>query len=107
MLGSTTPARPRLPPSALARPARTSTAWLKNADSVRRPVREERLADDPLLGNWAPVAAVLRVGSVVSHHEVVAAWDRDRTREVAIAVAPARDDVRVLLGHAVADHMPV
>lgn len=55
--------------------------------------------------NGSPKAAVVREGSVVAHHEVVARWDDHRRREAARIVAAATRDVTVLLPRAVADHV--
>src|ERR1035438_601064 len=79
---------------------------LEKADSVRRPIGEERSADDPRLRDRAPVPAVLGVGTVVAHHVVVAARDRDRGRETA-RPALAGNDVGILLLDAVAEHVTV
>src|SRR5436305_14626496 len=82
-----------------------STMPSEESDSVRRPVGEERLADDPRLRDRPPEAAVLGVGAIVAHHEVVAARNRDRGGEVARAAAIARNGVGVLLRHTVAGHV--
>src|ERR1700731_3336879 len=68
-------------------PSRSSSAYLllQEADSIRRPVREERLADDPGSRNRPPEATVLRVGAVVAHHVVVAPGNGDGLGEVARA----------------------
>src|SRR5690348_605508 len=79
------PARARPPPS------------LEESDPVGRPVGEERLADDPGARNRAPESAVLRIRTVVAHHVVHAAGDRDGLREVARRVAGALHDVAVAL----------
>src|SRR5947209_4995081 len=80
---------------------------LQDPDPVRWPVREHRLADDPLPRDRAPVAAVLRVRAVVAHHVVGPAGDGDRLGERARAGTRAGDGVGILLGHAVADDLPV
>src|SRR5436305_10958501 len=83
-----------------------STMPSEESDSVRRPVREERLADDPRLRDRPPEAAVLRIGTIVAHHEVVAMRNRDRGGKVARAASIARNGVGVLLLHPVADQVP-
>src|SRR5205085_2989740 len=80
---------------------------LEEADAVRRPVREERDADDPFVWDRAPEAAVVRGTTVVPHHEVVAGRNNDRLPEIAGAVAGTGGDIRVLLTHAVANHVSV
>src|SRR5436190_23726744 len=77
---------------------------LQEAEPVGRPVREERLADDPRLGDGAPEAAVVRCAPVVAHHVVVALRDGDRAREGTRASGAARIGVAVLLAHPIADH---
>src|SRR4029453_11570051 len=48
---------------------------LAEADSLRRPVDREHLADDVRPRDGAPVAAVARLPAVVAHHEVVVVRD--------------------------------
>src|SRR6185437_8402699 len=87
----------------LRRPA----ARLEEADPVRRPVGEESDTDDPVVRNGAPVSAVLRVRTVVPHHEVLAGRNLDRCPEIAGRSARAAlDRVGVLLTHAVANDVP-
>src|SRR6476661_5203259 len=78
----------------------------EQADAADRPVRREGAADDPAARDGAPEAAVLRVATVVAHHEVVTRRDGDRRREVApgAAAAPCAGavDVGVLLALSVA-----
>src|ERR1700754_1548057 len=51
---------------------------LDGPDALRRPVREERDADDPFVWDRAPEAAVVGLSTVVAHHEVVAGRNGDR-----------------------------
>src|SRR6185437_8294965 len=64
---------------------------LEEADAIGGPVGEECLADQPTLGDGAPVAAVERVRTIVAHHVVVAPRYGDGGTEVAFAGAVAGD----------------
>ena len=70
-----------------------------------RPVRRDRLADDPLARDRAPEAAVVGVAAVVAHQEVRALRDRDRVQVALRARARRRRTARCRL--AVADHVAV
>src|SRR5689334_23739577 len=61
--------------------------FLERPDPVRRPVGEERLADDPLLRDGSPVAAVVALPTVVAHHKKVARRNLDGFRQIAEVVA--------------------
>src|SRR4051794_39252002 len=61
----------------------------EEADSLRRPVGREGLADDPLFGDRSPETAVVRGATVVAHHEVVVGWNLDLGRELAAFAAAA------------------
>src|ERR1700761_450776 len=80
---------------------------LQKAEPARGPVSQDRAPDDPLARDRAPIAAVLGVRTIVAHHVVLARRNLDRGRQVARAGAAAGDGVRVVLAHAVADHVPV
>src|SRR4051812_12299865 len=56
--------------------------FLRRADALGRPVREEGSADDPLLGDGAPDTAVGGVATVVAHHKKVTWRNRDFARLV-------------------------
>src|SRR5580704_1231874 len=96
-----------LVPAAAPFPADAPLERLEESDAVRRPVREERSADDPFARDWAPITTVLRIRAVVPHHEVVAGRNLDRFPEIARRNSAAGHGVGVLLLHAVADHMPI
>src|ERR1700761_3223618 len=80
---------------------------LEEPDPVRRPVGEEGDPDDPFIGDRAPEPAVVRLSTVVAHHEVIAGRNDDRCPHIAAIALAAGGDVGVLLAHAVADHVPV
>src|SRR6476469_3855059 len=82
-------------------------APLERADALRRPVRRERLADDPVDGDRAPEAAVVGRAAVVAHAEDVALRDGDRPRQVAALAPGARGRERLALELAVAHDVPV
>src|ERR671933_2507833 len=63
-------------------------------DAVRRPVREEDLADQKLPGHGAPDAGVAGGLPVVAHHEVAVLPDLERL--LRLVVAPVGLDVRLL-----------
>src|SRR5205814_8256877 len=83
------------------------TRRLEEADSIRRPVGKERLADEPALRHGAKEAAVLTVTPVVAHHEVHPLRDRDRLGEVAAAAAIAGVDEALVGLDTVHDRLPV
>src|SRR3954447_257298 len=74
---------------------------LERADALWRPVGEEGAADDPLLLDGSPDAAVIAVPTVVAHHKKVPGGNRDLLREVARVAVLRRVDVRLLLKRAV------
>src|ERR1700744_1219734 len=80
---------------------------LEEANAIRGPVSEERLADQPRLGNRSPVAAVERVRAIVAHHVVVTPRYGDAGTEVALALATAGDGERARLAVSVAVDEPV
>src|SRR5919201_845950 len=89
--------------------ARTPPGALEEPDALRRPVRREGAADDPAARDGAPEAAVIRLATVVAHHEPMAGGNGDGSREVAsAALTPlARlGDVAVLLALAVPVNVP-
>src|SRR4051812_33008226 len=61
--------------------------FLERADALRRPVGEEGMTDDPLLGDRPPVAAIVALPTVVAHHKKVARRNRDGLRQIAQVVA--------------------
>src|SRR6266566_2771804 len=73
-------------------------ARLPKADSLRRPVDGEDLADDVLARHRAPLARVARLDAVVAHEEVHAGGDVVRLRlaeDVALRVPPVLLHVRL------------
>src|SRR5436190_24379334 len=80
---------------------------LEEAEPAGRPVGEDCPPDAPSLGNRAPEPAVLGVWTIVAHHVVLIGRNPDRAGKVARPRAVAGHRVRVALGHAVADHVPV
>src|SRR5437588_12929086 len=80
---------------------------LQQADPVRRPVGEEGLADDPLLRDRAPEAAVLGVRPVRSEERRVGKGSGDRRSAIAGRIVAAFGDVAVFLAHGVAEHVAV
>src|SRR4051794_32722749 len=86
------------------RPVGRGRRFLEGADSARRPVGEERVADDPLLGDGSPVAAIVALPTVVAHHKKVARRNLDGFRQIAEFVA-ARALVQVLLLDLLAVHV--
>src|ERR1700691_2468031 len=74
----------------------------ETADAVGRPVGGDRLSDDPPFGHRSPEPAVVRVSSIVAHHEPVSRGDLDGRGEVALRARGAGFYVGVLLAHAVA-----
>src|SRR5438270_2279297 len=80
---------------------------LEEADPVRRPVGEECDPDEPFTWDGTPEPAVVRLATVVPHHEVIPGRNHDRLAEIAGLSTRTLRDVGVLLLHAVADHMPV
>src|SRR5688500_6299070 len=58
-------------------------APLEEPDFLGRPVAEEGLADDPVLGDWSPESAVVAGATVVAHHEVMPGRDLDRFLQIA------------------------
>src|SRR3954468_12972223 len=72
---------------------------LERADPVWGPVGEEGAPDDPLLGNWTPVSAVVALPTVVAHHKKVVRRNLDRLPQIAefIARRPLRDERLLLL----------
>src|SRR4051812_45345575 len=76
---SSAPAMNRRPNSrSKANSRRPRGRFLERADALRRPVGEERSADDPLLGDGAPDSAVIAVPTVVAHHKKVVRRNLDR-----------------------------
>src|SRR3954453_23699196 len=71
------------------RPVGRGRRFLEGADSVRRPVGEERVADDPLLGDGSPVAAIVAFPTVVAHHKKVTRRNLDGFSQIAEFVASA------------------
>src|SRR5947209_4217087 len=61
--------------------------FLERPDTARRPVGEERPADDPFLRDRSPVAAIVALPTVVAHHKKAARRNLDGLREVAEVVA--------------------
>src|SRR3954470_8783835 len=61
--------------------------FLEGPDPAWRPVGEEGVADDPFLGYWSPVAAVVALPTVVAHHKKMARRNRDGFRQIAEFVA--------------------
>src|SRR3954447_23038357 len=78
--------------------------FLDRVDVLCRPVGEEGAADDPLLLDGSPDAAVIAVPTVVAHHKKVAGGNRDLPRQVACVAARRRLDERLLLKLAVDVH---
>src|SRR5205085_2374310 len=58
------------------RPLRRGRA-LERSDPPGRPVGEEGLSDEPLLRDRAPVAAVVALATIVTHHKKVARRNPD------------------------------
>ena len=80
------------------RTAAAPLARLEEADPVRGPVREERDADEPFARDRAPETAVVRIATVVAHHEVVAGRNLDRFAGNCTQESPPQGiDVGVLL----------
>src|ERR1035437_1963570 len=75
---------------------------LEEADPAGRPVGEERVADYPRARHRSPEPAVVRLSTIVAHHVVLAAGNRDRAGEIARAHAVAGIDVGILLPYPVA-----
>src|SRR4051794_12289354 len=71
--------------------------FLRRADALGRPVREEGSADDPLLGDGAPDTAVGGVATVVAHHKKVTWRNRDFARLVTRFARCVRTNERLLL----------
>src|SRR4051812_34430882 len=69
------------------RPVGRGRRFLEGPDSARRPVREEGVADDPLLGDGSPVTAIVALPTVVAHHKKVARRNLDGLRQIAEFVA--------------------
>src|SRR3954454_4688185 len=76
------------------RVARPAGQRSHDAETLRRPVDREDLADDVPPRHGAPAARVARRRAVVSHHEVVVL--RDLPRRVRLEVAPVLLDVRLV-----------
>src|SRR3954468_4284054 len=71
---------------------------LERADPVGGPVGEEGASDDPLLGNWTPVSAVVALPTVVAHHKKVVRRNLDGLPQIAEFIAwRALRDERLLL----------
>src|SRR3954468_23448126 len=71
---------------------------LERADPVGGPVGEEGASDDPLLGNWTPVSAVVALPTVVAHHKKVVRRNLDGLPQIAEFIAGrALCDERLLL----------
>src|SRR5687767_10302593 len=83
--------------------ARVSTGS-EQSDALGRPVGAEGGADDPVLWDRSPEAAVVRRPTVVAHHEVVTGGNPHLARVVAAVLAGAGPDERLLLALAVEDH---
>src|SRR5436853_6178875 len=66
---------------------------LERPDAARRPVREERLSDDPSLWDWSPVAAIVAFPTVVAHHKKVSRRNGDFPPLVADGTARILADV--------------
>src|SRR5690349_5728883 len=75
---------------------RPLVAALERPDPARRPVREERLPDDPSLGDWSPVAAIVAFPTVVAHHKKVPRRNGDLPGFVADGTARIRADIRLV-----------
>src|SRR3954471_24131177 len=69
------------------RPVGRGRRFLEGADSARGPVGEEGLADDPLLGDGSPVAAIVALPTVVAHHKKVPRRNLDGFLQIAEFVA--------------------
>src|SRR6478672_2246785 len=85
----------------------TAQTGLQQADALRRPVRGEGVADDPVARDRAPEAAVVGRATVVTHHEVVLGRDRYGRWKVAALAAAAGRGEGLLLALAVEDDMAV
>src|SRR3712207_4668331 len=71
--------------------------FLRGADALRRPVGEEGSADDPVLGDGPPSAAVGAVPTVVAHHKKVTLRNLDGLPEVARFARTVRTNEGLLL----------
>src|SRR5436190_9890600 len=69
----------------------------EESDPVGGPVGEEGDSDNPAVRNWTPEPAVVRLTTVVPHHEVIAGRNNDRLRKIAVRSSAAGGDVGVLL----------
>src|SRR3954453_7780824 len=75
--------------------------FLRRADALWRPVREEGSADDPLLGDGSPDTAVGGVATVVAHHKKVSWRNRDFARLVTRFARSVRTNEGLVLPFAV------
>ena len=96
-------ARRRKP--ALRRP--TALAYRLRRGSLLCGSASNNFPKDPGRADGSPEPAVIRLATVVAHHEVVAARNHDWPSEVTEQRVRAGNDVGVALVHAVADHAPV
>src|SRR5436190_1928266 len=80
---------------------------LEEADATGRPIGGERRADDPLLRDRAPEAAVVGGATIVPHHEVIVLGHQDGAGKVALLPAGAGLDELLRLPLPVADHVAV
>src|SRR5437764_8459428 len=78
----------------------------EESDPVGGPVGEEGDSDNPAVRNWTPEPAVVRLTTVVPHHEVIAGRNNDRLRKIAVRTASAPRNVGVFLPGAVAVDVP-